>query len=648
MKNFIGFRRFLPAFFLLIGMTLLGNSGVGLLSENPYYLQSQKTGENFHNNLSNIEKYFPGFWDEFQFMSPGQIIHQVEGNAVELDVYDCEFEVPSNDLEDGHGFLNDLEFANDFSVDANTTMTLKRLKAHFSFIGSPSALTVDLTFYEDSGAGPDNATANPIGTVQPVQINYLGEAFNLPVYSFEFNLPNIVIENNTDNEQFYWVGISANYPTDVYWEITSETLEGSEDYFFRDGVWNPASVEFDMPPMDGVMKVTGECDEVQEEEIDPCDDKTQMDCRILYTATLEPDEGAWTSYPDSPHNYTGSEKVWEFTATQTGEYEFDLAADSQDVDFFLMDDCSNTANNLLDGFWTGTQTGTVELNIGQTVYLIADLRDDAVDANMVAVKINCPEVDPNECSQGIPSFEEVPNAYGITIGETFRVAEDFTVDHGVLFSLNRLTFDINTQEVPNFAEINIREDDNGMPGAVLETISGAPDASTVVGSAFGDPIHHLIFVLETAIELEEGVYWIDPQMSVPSGDTVWWAATDEAFDGGLTYSSNDDGASWTPDDSGLDMVFTVSGLCEILGVNDLYTFDFAYYPNPIKEVLNIHSGRSIDNVSVFNMVGQNVLSIKEKNLSKKQIDVSGLTPGVYVFRVVLEGGRIETFKVVKQ
>jgi hypothetical protein len=31
-----------------------------------------------------------------------------------------------------------------------------------------------------------------------------------------------------------------------------------------------------------------------------------------------------------------------------------------------------------------------------------------------------------------------------------------------------------------------------------------------------------------------------------------------------------------------------------------------------------------------------------------QVNMSGLTPGVYVFRVTLQGGEVETFKVIKK
>jgi|26BtaG_2_1085354.scaffolds.fasta_scaffold00007_58 hypothetical protein len=83
-----------------------------------------------------------------------------------------------------------------------------------------------------------------------------------------------------------------------------------------------------------------------------------------------------------------------------------------------------------------------------------------------------------------------------------------------------------------------------------------------------------------------------------------------------------------------------------LGVSDLTSFDFAYYPNPVKDVLNINSQKAVKSVEAFNLTGQKVISSSKVNNS--QIDVSSLTIGTYVFKITLEGGQIETFKIVKK
>ncbi len=83
-----------------------------------------------------------------------------------------------------------------------------------------------------------------------------------------------------------------------------------------------------------------------------------------------------------------------------------------------------------------------------------------------------------------------------------------------------------------------------------------------------------------------------------------------------------------------------------LNVSDLESSSLTYYPNPVKDILNISSKKSIQNVSVYNMAGQQVSNNLE--VSGNQVNVSSLPSGVYVFRVKLEGNQVETFKIVKK
>ena len=76
------------------------------------------------------------------------------------------------------------------------------------------------------------------------------------------------------------------------------------------------------------------------------------------------------------------------------------------------------------------------------------------------------------------------------------------------------------------------------------------------------------------------------------------------------------------------------------------SFDFAYYPNPVKDVLNITSNKPVENVAVYNLAGQNVLA--NAKINNGQINVSSLPTGVYVFKLTLQGGQVETFKIVKK
>lgn len=90
---------------------------------------------------------------------------------------------------------------------------------------------------------------------------------------------------------------------------------------------------------------------------------------------------------------------------------------------------------------------------------------------------------------------------------------------------------------------------------------------------------------------------------------------------------------------------TVTINCPSMGVSDLDAFDFAYYPNPVKDVLNISSQKTVKSVEGYSITGQKVISTTAAN---GQIDMSSLAAGTYVFKAVLEDGQVETFKIIKK
>lgn len=85
---------------------------------------------------------------------------------------------------------------------------------------------------------------------------------------------------------------------------------------------------------------------------------------------------------------------------------------------------------------------------------------------------------------------------------------------------------------------------------------------------------------------------------------------------------------------------------EGLGLNDMNGSLLTYYPNPVKDYLTINSPKAIKSISIYNLAGQAVLNGVETNNGK--VNMNELPAGVYVFRVILEGGEKENFKVIKK
>ncbi|MDT8346523.1 MAG: fibronectin type III domain-containing protein [Flavobacteriaceae bacterium] len=89
----------------------------------------------------------------------------------------------------------------------------------------------------------------------------------------------------------------------------------------------------------------------------------------------------------------------------------------------------------------------------------------------------------------------------------------------------------------------------------------------------------------------------------------------------------------------------------ILGESTLSTIDvtergFSFYPNPVKDVLNIDSFELVNDVTVINMLGQIVVQT-QPNVAQAQINLGNLSAGTYLVRVSTDEGT-RTVRVIKE
>lgn len=84
--------------------------------------------------------------------------------------------------------------------------------------------------------------------------------------------------------------------------------------------------------------------------------------------------------------------------------------------------------------------------------------------------------------------------------------------------------------------------------------------------------------------------------------------------------------------------------CAPLSTEDHSAFEFAMYPNPVKNVLNINTQEPLQKIEVTDLLGRTVLS---KGNVSKSIDVSSLIKGVYILKLTSEKG-ISTKKIIKE
>ena len=94
------------------------------------------------------------------------------------------------------------------------------------------------------------------------------------------------------------------------------------------------------------------------------------------------------------------------------------------------------------------------------------------------------------------------------------------------------------------------------------------------------------------------------------------------------------------------MTFAFSCYDPPLGINDLETTQFTYFPNPVNDQLSINAQTSVNDIAVLNMLGQVVLRQSPNSLNCV-VDMAALRTGVYFVQVSI-GNKTQTVRVLKQ
>jgi hypothetical protein len=96
--------------------------------------------------------------------------------------------------------------------------------------------------------------------------------------------------------------------------------------------------------------------------------------------------------------------------------------------------------------------------------------------------------------------------------------------------------------------------------------------------------------------------------------------------------------------------FHASG-CGSVGINEIHnTSSVIAYPNPTdNSYLNISASEVIENISVFSLVGQQVLTQNETNTDKKaRLETATLSKGIYIVKVGFQNNKSSVIKVTIQ
>ena len=73
----------------------------------------------------------------------------------------------------------------------------------------------------------------------------------------------------------------------------------------------------------------------------------------------------------------------------------------------------------------------------------------------------------------------------------------------------------------------------------------------------------------------------------------------------------------------------------ILGITELKNIEVNIYPNPVKNILYVNYESPIDQIKIYTLHGQSLYETR-----KTQIDVSLLSPGLYLASILIDGKKI--------
>lgn len=90
--------------------------------------------------------------------------------------------------------------------------------------------------------------------------------------------------------------------------------------------------------------------------------------------------------------------------------------------------------------------------------------------------------------------------------------------------------------------------------------------------------------------------------------------------------------------------FDVTGT--VLSLVDNSFEGFSYYPNPTTNILNVNAKSNIENITIYNVLGQQLINITPDSLTAK-IDISNLSAGMYVMKATVNGN-VGSFNIIKR
>ncbi|MGB0186829.1 MAG: T9SS type A sorting domain-containing protein, partial [Flavobacteriaceae bacterium] len=152
----------------------------------------------------------------------------------------------------------------------------------------------------------------------------------------------------------------------------------------------------------------------------------------------------------------------------------------------------------------------------------------------------------------------------------------------------------------------------------------------------------------------------DPEIAVYTGSCGVFTCIDSADNGGTSISESLSIAvtagtqyfvnlghySSFSDSSEGPYEFTATSTDASLGIDEASRSQFTYFPNPVNDVLTIKAQKAVEDITVFNMLGQ-VVKQQTPNTMDCTVDLSAMQSGAYFVQVSIDN-TVETVRVLKK
>lgn len=226
---------------------------------------------------------------------------------------------------------------------------------------------------------------------------------------------------------------------------------------------------------------------------------------------------------------------------------------------------------------------------------------------------------------------------------------DFTLES---INLNALIYNGCYEDNVEYLDIYIYEDNDGQPGSLLASqLAVVPVSMVYIRNYFSwnlfDVKLDIDDILLASDPLELKTYWIGASLKLDGigscSENALWQGSDLTL-GNSTYQSSDDGVTWSS--SGSDGYYTFNGTCQSeLNVEENSLKNFTHYPNPVVDELIIVAKSNIQQVTIYNILGKEVMR-KFPNKANLLLDMSSFKAGIY-FIYLTQGNTMDTIKIIK-